>query len=92
MEAQLALLGNKAVDTTATSNEIVLRNNVMTDPIDLSTKIVKHLFYAVASYAQSPLPDGTPGNWIDLRAIEAWYDKFVNKVKNTGVAFLSQDD
>lgn len=78
--------------STSSSTALVLHNAapVLTDPIELATRITKNLFNSIASFAQEM--EGSTISFVDLRAVKNAYDTLVAKIKNRGIDFLANDD
>lgn len=98
VEAQAAALREGADGTaggaaTATSTDLVLRgqggNNLAQDPTQLAFAVARNIYNHLAGFAQT-LPDGRA--YVEMGAIEKWFESFQRKLRNAGgVSFLQTD-
>ena len=61
------------------------------DPTFLAERVVKHLFNYLSSFATG----GTglsADNYVQLSAIQRWYESFLAKVRAGGIGFLERDE
>jgi hypothetical protein len=64
------------------------------DPTILAERIVRHLFNYLSGFAASsggPSSGLNPSTAIPMSLIAKWYEVFVSKVKNSGMAFLERE-
>lgn len=62
------------------------KRDPVADTTLMAERIVKHLFNYLSGFASGgPL---TPDVAIPLTTIVRWYESFISKIKNSGVAFL----
>ncbi|KAI5455188.1 hypothetical protein NCC49_000006 [Naganishia albida] len=66
---------------------LVRRTDVGIDPAKLAEKIVKNLFNYLHSFEGGPATL-TPDTPIPLGVFQKWYERFLSKVRNSGVGFL----
>ncbi|KAJ7231971.1 hypothetical protein C8J57DRAFT_1384349 [Mycena rebaudengoi] len=59
------------------------------DPTVLAERIVKHLFNYVSGFSGTAV---TQASVVPMTLIVRWYESFIGKVRNGGVAFLERDD
>ena len=61
------------------------------DPTFLAERVVKHLFNYLSSFATNG-PGLTAESYIQLGAIQRWYESFLAKVRAGGIGFLERDE
>jgi hypothetical protein len=61
------------------------------DPTFLAERVVKHLINYLSSFATNG-PGLTAESYVQLGAIQRWYESFLAKVRAGGIGFLERDE
>ncbi|EIW53670.1 DUF775-domain-containing protein [Trametes versicolor FP-101664 SS1] len=67
-------------------------NNPTADATRLAERIVKHLFNYVSSFVGGNPSAMSPDFLVPMGVIAKWYENFMGKVRNTGIAFLEREE